>query len=78
MDWKDPIFEVGDIVICKGNKGIHWLTENKEYTVIKYEPELPDSNFTWPAYVHIVDDANKVAVYHARRFIKRINNGNHT
>lgn len=70
MHWKDPIFEIGETIICKGNRGIHWLTENKKYVVIKYEPETPDDFFTWPAYVHIINDNNKAAIYHANRFIK--------
>ena len=69
MHWKDPVFEVGDIVTCIGNNGYR-LTENKEYLVVKYEPSTPDENFTWPAYVYTYDDNLRLIVCHARRFIK--------
>ena len=71
MHWKDPVFEPGDIIICIGSRDYNGLTINKEYIVIDYEPETPDEYFTWPAYVHIYNNDDKLIVCHARRFIKK-------
>lgn len=53
--------------MCRISSG-YAFTEGKHYTVEKYEPSVADLNFTWPAYLHVVDDNGKVAVCHAHRF----------
>jgi len=65
----DIIFSVGERVIACGHYGWH-LTPGAEYTVIKYEPEYPDHNFTWPAYVTVIGDHGKPVVAHTYRFKK--------
>jgi hypothetical protein len=61
--------KAGDKVVCRHVRG-YFFTEGKAYTVLKYEPRYPDGNYTWPAYVHVVDDLGKVVVCHASRFDK--------
>jgi hypothetical protein len=65
----DPVFSVGDLVTPIYTSGYH-LTMGNVYVVVKYDPPFPDDNFTWPAYVEIMDDNGKFAVAHARRFEK--------
>lgn len=65
----DPVFEVGDVVECVYADGYHFKI-GKQYTVLKYEPRYPDTNFTWPAYVTVTGDNGKEAICHARRFKK--------
>ncbi len=63
----DQKFEVGQKVIATGSYG--WLlTQGKEYEVIKYEPEVRDPTFTWPAYVTVIGDSGKPVSGHAHRF----------
>lgn len=57
----------GDQVVCHASRG-YAFTEGKTYTVLKYEPSVPDTYFTWPAYLRVVDDTGKVAICHASRF----------
>lgn len=59
--------KAGDTVVCRASSGYRFK-EGKEYEVVKYEPRTPDLNFTWPAYIHVVDDDGKTAVCHASRF----------
>lgn len=65
----DPVFEVGDVVVsvCSGKRS---LTRGKQYVVVKYEPRFPDTYFTWPAYVTVVDDDGNRTAYHTYRFKK--------
>ena len=63
----EPVFSVGDKITPVYTSGYH-LTMGKVYEVVKYEAPFPDENFTWPAYVEIIDDRGKFAVAHARRF----------
>lgn len=65
----DPVFQKGDLVTPIYTSGYH-LTMEKVYEVVSYDPPLPDMNFTWPAYVEVLDDSGKLAVAHARRFEK--------
>ena len=65
----DPVFEVGDVVVCVAPYR-YAFTLGKQYTVLKYEPQYPDTNYTWPAYVTVTGDNGKEAVCHARRFKK--------
>jgi hypothetical protein len=63
----------GDTVICRNPHG-YTFTEGKEYTVISYQPECPDedlANFTWPAYVEVINDAGRKVLCHASRFIPK-------
>lgn len=66
----DPVFEVGQRVVCKGTCYDYNIREGKEYTVLEYEPRSHDSDarFTWPAYVHFEDDKGRRRVAHASRF----------
>lgn len=60
----------GDKVRCIGSRGI-MLTWGAIYTVLSYEPEWSDPdalNYTWPAYVVIIDDWGKRLHCHASRF----------
>lgn len=59
--------QTGDLVVCRAARGYHF-TEGKTYEVVRYEPRVADLNFTWPAYVHVVDDYGKLVVCHASRF----------
>lgn len=64
---KEPAFEVGQVVVATGS--YNWLlTEGKQYTVVKYEPEFRDTNFTWPAYVTVIGDSGKRVTGHTHRF----------
>ena len=63
----DPVFTEGQMVTPLYTSG-YAITMGKEYTVLKYEPQFADVNFTWPPYVHFVDDFGKKCVAHARRF----------
>ena len=63
----EPVFSVGDRVSPVYTSDYH-LTMGKVYEVVKFEAPFPDENFTWPAYVEIIDDRGKFAVAHARRF----------
>ena len=63
----EPVFSVGDKITPVYTSGYH-LTMGKVYEVVKFEAPFPDENFTWPAYVEIIDDRGKFAVAHARRF----------
>lgn len=73
VTWACPVFNRGDKVKCRNASGIYTLTEGKEYTVYKYEPRYVDTNYTWPAYVHVVlrDYQGKLqrVVCHAHRFV---------
>lgn len=61
------VFEVGQLVVSKdGYYGL--LVEGKTYTVTDYQPEDRDINFTWPAYVSVLDDKGKKVTGHAYRF----------
>lgn len=62
-----PIFAAGDEVTPIYVDGYR-LTMGRAYTVEAYEPRTPDINFTWPAYVHLRDDAGRRIVAHAARF----------
>ena len=42
--------------------------DGEGYDVVKYDPPYPDVNFTWPAYVEVIDDRGKLVAAHARRF----------
>lgn len=59
--------KAGDVVVCNAARG-YCFTTNKEYTVLEYQPEAPDLNFTWPAYVRVTDDYGKEVWCHAHRF----------
>ena len=63
----EPVFQV-DQKITPLYTSDYAITMGKEYTVLKYEPQFADVNFTWPPYVHFVDDFGKKCVAHARRF----------
>ena len=64
--------KAGDTVVCRSASG-YLFTEGKEYTILRYEPEFYDqdtpSGFTWPAYVHVMDDRGREVMCHAHRFI---------
>ena len=64
---RDPVFNQGDKVTPLYPSGYD-LTVGKVYEVVKYEAPFPDENFTWPAYVEVLDDRGKFVVAHARRF----------
>ena len=64
---RDPVFNVGDKVTPLYSSGYH-LTVGKVYDVVGFDPPYPDENFTWPAYVEVIDDRSKVVAAHARRF----------
>lgn len=64
---KKPVFEVGQVVEATGS--YMWqLTEGKKYMVTKYEPEVYDPTFTWPAYVTVIGDMGKQVTGHTHRF----------
>ena len=63
----DPVFNVGDKVTPTYTSG-YFLTQGKVYEVVGFDPPYPDVNFTWPAYVEVIDDRSKVVAAHARRF----------
>lgn len=60
----------GDKVVCRASRGYHFTT-GAVYTVLAYEASWSDPdalNYTWPAYVVVVDDWGKRAHCHAHRF----------
>lgn len=63
----DTVFNKGQLVTPVYTAGYD-LTMGKEYQVTEYEPQFADDNYTWPAYVHFVDDFGKKCISHARRF----------
>lgn len=63
----DPVFNEGQTVTPIYTNGYD-ITWGKEYQVVLYEPQFVDDNFTWPAYVHFVDDSGRKCIAHARRF----------
>lgn len=68
----DPVFKTNQKITPIYTNG-YAITLGKSYEVIKYEPPFMDINFTWPAYVHFVDDFRKKRIAHARRFKEVIN-----
>lgn len=63
--------KAGDRVVCIGNSGYGYLlTENKEYTVVRYEPaEQSDlANYRRPAYMVVLGDSGQPVHAHAHRF----------
>lgn len=63
-----PVFAPSDAVTPIYTDG-YLLTMGRVYTVEAYEPRMPDSGgFTWPAYVHLLDDNGRSVVAHAARF----------
>lgn len=67
---RDPVFEPGDVMVCKGTCCDYDIREGKEYTVIEYDPPFHDSDarFTFPAYVTFNNDRGRQCVAHACRF----------
>lgn len=65
----DPVLSPGERIRCVGARDIRELTEGKVYEVLKYEPRTPDQCFTWPAYVHIINDDGAAYCCHASRFV---------
>ena len=63
----EPVFQVDQKITPLYTSG-YAITMGKEYTVLKYVPQFADVNFTWPPYVHFVDDSGKKCVAHAARF----------
>ncbi len=59
--------QAGDTVFCKISRGYNF-TYGKAYTVLRYEPSVADPTYTWPAYLHVLDDSGRVAICHAHRF----------
>ena len=51
----DPVFIEGQMITPVYTNG-YALTMGKEYQVVMYESQCADVNYTWPAYVHFVDD----------------------
>ena len=66
----DPVFSVGDLIICKRNNAYD-LTVGETYKVIEYIPKEPAWNFTFPAYVDVLDDNKEKVRCHASRFRKK-------
>lgn len=57
----------GDTAVCTASRG-YLFTTGKEYVVEDYQPKHHDINFTWPAYVQVVDDCGEKVWCHANRF----------
>ena len=69
---KDPVFEVGQVVIATGTY-MHQINEGKEYTVIGYQPQEYTPIFTWPAYVTVIGNSGTPVTGHTHRFTKKQN-----
>lgn len=67
----EPVFQVDQKITPLYTSG-YAITMGKEYTVLKYEPAVRDAEFTWPPYVHFVNDFGKKCVAHAARFTEVI------
>lgn len=65
----DPVFEVGDIVVCR-NARSYLFTEGRHYVVEEYTPTDPAPGYTRPAYVAVKDDSGRSVHCHADRFKK--------
>ena len=63
----EPVFQVDQKITPLYTSG-YAITMGKEYMVLKYEPAVRDAEFTWPPYVHFVDDFGNKCIAHARRF----------
>lgn len=59
--------KIGDTIVCVASRG-YAFTEGREYVLDEYEPARPDGHFTWPAYLHVLDDNKKMAICHTYRF----------
>jgi hypothetical protein len=55
-------------VICKASQGYPNLTVGKEYQIKELTPRLITPNFTFPRYVSVIDDREKISTGHAWRF----------
>lgn len=64
-----PDFIPGQQITCIASSG-YQLTEGKVYTVHSYEPKSHDidGHYTWPAYVSVKDNSDKMVTCHATRF----------
>ena len=67
-----PVFKPGEVVVCQFAGG-YLFTLGKEYKILEYDPpdNCPLPNFSFPAYVAVLDDFGRRAECHARRFRKR-------
>ena len=68
----DPVFQIDQKVTPVYTDGYN-ITLGKAYVVDKYEPQFVSGIFTWPSYVHFVDDFGNKCIAHARRFKEVIN-----
>ena len=68
----DPVFQIDQKITPVYTDGYD-ITLGKAYVVDKYEPQFVSGIFTWPPYVHFVDDFGNKCIAHARRF-KEITN----
>ena len=62
--------EVGQRVRCLWADGYNF-TEGREYSVTGYQPAQQmhgAGGFTFPAYVHVIDDTGITVICHASRF----------
>ena len=66
--WKDPVFTVGQEVVCNYADGYHFLKAGNRYKVLDYAPRRVDPTFTWPALVTVSADDGRPNVCHASRF----------
>lgn len=65
-----PVFHVGQNILCLHTIG-YALTRGAIYHVVEYEPSWfdPDAlGYTWPPYVHVIDDDGDLTCCHATRF----------
>jgi len=63
----------GEKIVCRSARGYD-LTEGKTYEVVQYDEPWQDKDspggFTWPAYVHVINDSGKQVAAHASRFAR--------
>ena len=64
----------GDTITCRNSRG-YQFTEGRDYVVVSYDPEWFDTSvpagFTWPAYVVVRDDTQRLVKCHAHRFVSK-------
>ena len=64
----EPEFTIGQPVVCVCPGPYRFLTEGREYAVTKFLPTIVDPEFTWPAYVGVIDDSGQPVTSWAWRF----------
>lgn len=64
---RDKQFTIGQQVVAVKSEG-YIIQEGHRYTVTGYTDEQVTPYFTYPHYVHVIDDHGKESSWHEHRF----------